>query len=555
DLLRIVYVGENMQHLQAEGGGAGADGKAGIRVLGVSPDGKHLAAGDRCGNLIFGLEFLDELVKIEAHDSEVLCLEFSPISTGVKLLASASRDRLIHVFNLEKNYSLEQTLSDHSASITAVKFTGESPEVRMVSCGADKSIYFQTAEQTTEGPSFSRSHHVVEKTTLYDMDLDSTRTHVAIACQDRNIRVYNVETGKLKKCLKGSSSDEGALLKVQMDPSGSFFATSCSDKNISIFDYESGECLATLFGHSEIVTCMRFSQDCKHLITVSGDRRETFITGPSSQLPHMEEEEEKEEEEENKDLGTPDSRLDSAHEAPLLQTNGKLPMWFRKLHGQGGASAAVQSAAEPHQVPQNPGEKRSSYILYPDTNTTTTDREFDVQGVTEEEGAEPVWSRKGTEPVWSSQLSPDSALSEGSAGSLEQQQDADTDSLSQGSSVGSLILEEDEDSLKIHFDTLASGLTDEKFDTDLRALLPPDEKRYLNPRLSISTAFLSRFQDRIRFGPSRAPPPAMTPMISEESYVSNSSVSSDASSEASCSESTQKETSVSGAGESPVPHL
>lgn len=31
---------------------------------------------------IFGLEFLDELVKIEAHDSEVLCLAFSPSSTG-----------------------------------------------------------------------------------------------------------------------------------------------------------------------------------------------------------------------------------------------------------------------------------------------------------------------------------------------------------------------------------------------------------------------------------------------------------------------------------------
>lgn len=43
---------------------------------------------------------------------------------GVKLLASASRDRLIHIFNVEKNYSLEQTLNDHSGSITAVKFTG-----------------------------------------------------------------------------------------------------------------------------------------------------------------------------------------------------------------------------------------------------------------------------------------------------------------------------------------------------------------------------------------------------------------------------------------------
>lgn len=54
DLLRILYVGENTEHLQAEGErgeAAGADGKAGIRVLGISPDGQHLAAGDRCGNL------------------------------------------------------------------------------------------------------------------------------------------------------------------------------------------------------------------------------------------------------------------------------------------------------------------------------------------------------------------------------------------------------------------------------------------------------------------------------------------------------------------------
>lgn len=33
-------------------------------------------------------------------------------------------------------------------------------------------------------------------------------------------RVYNVETGKLKKSLKGSSSDEGALLKVCMSVGG-----------------------------------------------------------------------------------------------------------------------------------------------------------------------------------------------------------------------------------------------------------------------------------------------------------------------------------------------
>uniref|UniRef100_A0A8C8J324 WD repeat domain 62 n=1 Tax=Oncorhynchus tshawytscha TaxID=74940 RepID=A0A8C8J324_ONCTS len=254
DLLRIVYVGEDTQHLQTDGErgeGGGMDAKSGIRVLGISPDGQHLAAGDRNGNVhIFGLQFMDQLQKIEAHDSEVLCLEFSPAETGLHLLASASRDRLIHIFNMEKSYSLEQTVYDHSASITAIKFTGVSPEVLMVSCGADKSIYFRTAEQSSEGLNFARSHHVVEKTTLYDMDLDATHTHTAIACQDRNIRVYNVKSGKMKKCFKGSTSDEGTLLKVQMDPAGIYLATSCSDKSICIFDYESGECVATLFGHS-----------------------------------------------------------------------------------------------------------------------------------------------------------------------------------------------------------------------------------------------------------------------------------------------------------------
>ncbi|KAM4743032.1 WD repeat-containing protein 62 isoform 2-T2 [Anableps anableps] len=600
DLLKILYVGEDMQHLQAtgeRGEAEGPDGKAGIRVLGISPDGKHLAAGDRCGNLrIFDLECLSELVKIEAHDSEVLCLEFSPASTGVKMLASASRDRLIHLFSQERNYSLQQTLSDHSASVTSVKFSGRSPEVQLVSCGADKSIYVQTAEQTADGSAFSRRHHVVEKTTLYDMDLDPTGTRVSIGCQDRNVRVYNVETGKLERCLKGSASDEGAVLKVQMDPSGAFFATSCSDKNITIFDSESGECVATLFGHSELVSCLRFSQDCRHLISASGDscvfvwrldsqmtgimrkrrglrqpniRRETFITVPSSGLPVMEEEEQR-----AADHRTP-GKPDPAPVTPLLQTNGKMPMWFRKL-AEVEVVPVDQSEAELNQVrsrwaePLNPltfcssfspspsrsheeeeeeeeeefqpqsldsllgdeeeeeevlqtAGRNNTFILHADGSSALSDGDFRVEA-----GTDPPLEvgGQGAEPVWRTHPSPDSACSEGSTGSLEQQQDTDTDSLSQSSSVGSLGPEEDEDrnSLKNHFESLASSLTEERFDTDLAALQPSAEKPFLNPRLSISTRFLSRFQDRLRVRPGRAPA-SIPERLSEESSTSSRSVS------------------------------
>ncbi|XP_048340121.1 mitogen-activated protein kinase-binding protein 1 isoform X2 [Sphaerodactylus townsendi] len=282
DLMKIIYVDGNTQALldteYNTGGSAdkadmqAQDTKVGIRTVCVSPTGEHMASGDRIGTLrIYELKSLKEMLKVEAHDSEILCLEYSKPETGLKLLASASRDRLIHVLDAGKDYSLQQTLDEHSSSITAVKFAANDGKVRMISCGADKSIYFRTAQKKADGVQFTRTHHVVRKTTLYDMDVDPNWKYAAIGCQDRNIRIFNISSGKQKKLYKGSQSEDGTLIKVQTDPSGLYIATSCSDKNLSIFDFYSGECVATMYGHSEIVTGMMFTNDCKHLISVSGD--------------------------------------------------------------------------------------------------------------------------------------------------------------------------------------------------------------------------------------------------------------------------------------------
>ncbi|XP_036348421.2 WD repeat-containing protein 62 [Ochotona princeps] len=384
-LLKVLYVENDTQHLQDMSrfpdrgieNGTPVDVKAGVRVMQVSPDGQHLASGDRSGNLrIHELHFMDELVKVEAHDAEVLCLEYSKPETGLTLLASASRDRLIHVLNVEKNYNLEQTLDDHSSSITAIKFAGHR-DIQMISCGADKSIYFRSAQQASDGLHFVRTHHVAEKTTLYDMDIDITQKYVAVACQDRNVRVYNTMNGKQKKCYKGSQGDEGSLLKVHVDPSGTFLATSCSDKSISLIDFYSGECVAKMFGHSEIVTGMKFTYDCRHLITVSGDscvfiwhlgpeitncmkqhlleidhqeqqqhtkdrkwhsgsRQETFAstTGDTrSPSPGEQTEGELEEECEAEELLKTPSKESLDADPRCLLTNGKLPLWAKRLLG------------------------------------------------------------------------------------------------------------------------------------------------------------------------------------------------------------------------------
>ncbi|KAK3537221.1 hypothetical protein QTP70_003379 [Hemibagrus guttatus] len=282
DLQKIIYIDNNVAALldpdctisnnSEKADPQTSENRTGIRTMCVSPDGQHLASGDRNGILrIHELQSMEEILNVQAHDSEILCLEYSKPETGLRLLATASRDRLIHVLDAQSEYGLVQTLDEHSSSITAVRFAANEGKIRMISCGADKSIYFRTAHKTDEGIMFTRTHHIARKTTLYDMDIDPLRKYAAIGCQDRSIRIFNISNGKQKKIYKGSQGEDGTLIKVQMDPSGMYVATSCSDKNLNIFDFYTGECVATMFGHSEIVTGMKFTNDCKHLISVSGD--------------------------------------------------------------------------------------------------------------------------------------------------------------------------------------------------------------------------------------------------------------------------------------------
>ncbi|KAH9499537.1 Mitogen-activated protein kinase-binding protein 1, partial [Bulinus truncatus] len=279
ELLKIVYVDPTLSSLcNVDYNPAGAadktdttyDGKNGVRSIRVSPDGCDLASGDRQGNIrVYDMQYLNEKKSVEAHDSDVMCLEYSYTKHG-KFLATSSRDRLIHVFDVDQNYGLVQTLGDHSSSITAVRFTDTEDKLRMISCGADKSILLRTAT-TVPDFQFQLEHHLATKISLYDMVIDPTQKSLATACQDRNVRLYNIQTTKEKKCYKGSASEEGILLRIHLDPSGTYAATTCTDKNVCILDFNTGELVATMYGHSEVITGVKFTNDLKHIVTVSAD--------------------------------------------------------------------------------------------------------------------------------------------------------------------------------------------------------------------------------------------------------------------------------------------
>ncbi|XP_033096520.1 mitogen-activated protein kinase-binding protein 1-like isoform X2 [Anneissia japonica] len=279
ELMKVIYIDDEKTHLtglqynptgQTDKTDTG-EGKNGVRCLCITSDGQHLASGDRSGNVhVHDLVLMQEVKCIEAHDSEVLCLSYSNAESGHSLLASASRDRLVHVFNLEDDYSLVETIDDHSSSITAVSFADVNGQLELISSGADKALMCRKA---IEEPSlhFVRSHHIVGKATFHDLAVDPTCKYVATASQDRSVKIHHLANGKLRNSYKGALAEDGTLIRIEIDPSGLYAATSCSDKSIAICDLSSGEFLATMVGHAELVTGIKFSNDCKHLYSVSGD--------------------------------------------------------------------------------------------------------------------------------------------------------------------------------------------------------------------------------------------------------------------------------------------
>lgn len=267
--------------------------KFGARCIKISPQGRHLATGDRNGNLrIYDLSTLDSICMIEAHMAEVLDLQYSPPESGRSLLASSSRDRLIHIFDASKpTYDLLQTIDDHSAAITAVRFCFNALEKQLliISCGADKSIMFRTSHLETlnksspsphspntthsasEYTSFVRTSYVAEKQTFHDLNVDPNRELLNTISQDRMIREYSIKDGKKIRQFRGSLNEDGYLIKMDIDRNGQFLATACTDKLVYIWDLKTTECLAYFYGHSETVNDLKFTSDGQNLITVGAD--------------------------------------------------------------------------------------------------------------------------------------------------------------------------------------------------------------------------------------------------------------------------------------------
>ncbi|KAK2657454.1 hypothetical protein Ddye_010506 [Dipteronia dyeriana] len=252
----------------------------GFRSMAVSADGKYLAAGDCEGNLhIYDLQSSDYTCFKDAHDAEILSLNFSLPSTkdfiseevmdNQYFLASGGKDRTIHIYDVKRKFDLVESIDDHSAAVTSVKFTCNGRKI--LSCSADRSLVFRDFSITDNSYKISRRHHQLASLgTVYDMVIDPTMEVVVTVGQDKKINSFDIAAGKLIRSFK-QEKDYGDPIKVTMDPSGTYLVCSYSNKSICLYDFISGQMITQAMGHGEVVTGVIFLPDCKHIVSVGGD--------------------------------------------------------------------------------------------------------------------------------------------------------------------------------------------------------------------------------------------------------------------------------------------
>ena len=137
-------------------------------------------------------EKIDELKCIEAHENEILSIDYAEQHFGKKqklsvssnkdkanFLVSGSRDTLIQIYDTSNDYEPIQIIEEHQSTVTTVKFVkqkdqGEGASIALLTGGADKQInkfVFNEGQKVNDFEPFKQVEKITQDNKIFSMDV------------------------------------------------------------------------------------------------------------------------------------------------------------------------------------------------------------------------------------------------------------------------------------------------------------------------------------------------------------------------------------------------
>lgn len=160
---------------------------------------------------------------------------------------------------------LRGTLEGHNGWVTALATTPAQPDL-LLSASRDKTLITWQLTRDDQQYGIPKRSLVGHSHIVQDAVISPDGSCALSASWDKTLRLWNLETGETSQTF---ADHKGDVLSVSISKDSRQIVSSSRDKTIKIWNTR-GDCMATLNGHSDWVSAVRFSPAAEPTIISAG---------------------------------------------------------------------------------------------------------------------------------------------------------------------------------------------------------------------------------------------------------------------------------------------